>query len=101
VIALNPRVVSAARGFSFFKVGSMSEVAEKLKNDLLALSEQDRAQIAYLLLESLGEAEDPETVDAAWEKELQRRWGEIERGEDQGTPLPQGLNKGYRSPAHQ
>ncbi len=48
----------------------------------LALSEEDRARLAELLLASL-DAEPPSEVEVAWEAEIKRRLGAYDRGEVQ------------------
>jgi putative addiction module component (TIGR02574 family) len=61
----------------------MTEAAAKLKDQLAALSEEDRLEIADFLLSTVersnGDAED------AWDLELERRWQEIQSGTAQGT----------------
>ena len=56
---------------------------EKWKAELAILAPQERAEIAHFLLDSLEEAEDPH-IDAAWDRELERRCEEIRRGEVTG-----------------
>ncbi len=62
----------------------MTEAAAKLKDQLAALPEEDRLEIADFLLSTVersnGDAED------AWDQELERRWQEIQSGTAQGTP---------------
>jgi len=55
----------------------MSAAAAHYQASLLALPEGDRAELAHLLLESLG-IKDAE--NSAWEKELARRAEEIRSG---------------------
>jgi putative addiction module component (TIGR02574 family) len=58
----------------------MTEIAEKLRAELLHLPTQDRAELAYCLIQSLDDESDEET-SVAWDVELERRWQEMERGE--------------------
>ena len=58
----------------------MTEIAEKLREELLQLPSQDRAELAYCLIRSLDDKDDP-GIQAAWEAELERRWQEMESGE--------------------
>jgi putative addiction module component (TIGR02574 family) len=62
----------------------MTEIAEKLKEEVLRLPTQERAELAYCLIRSLDE--DDRDIQAAWEAELERRWREMESGEVVGTP---------------
>ena len=62
----------------------MTEAAAKLKDQLAALSEEDRLQIADFLLSTV-ECGDGDSEDA-WDLELERRWQEIQSGTAQGTP---------------
>ena len=61
----------------------MTDIAEKLKEEVLQLAENDRAELAYQLLRSLDERQDCD-VDPAWEAELERRWQEMEDGSVRG-----------------
>ena len=61
----------------------MSNLLEKIQNDALRLSGQERAFLADRLLSSLGE--DVLTdVDAAWIEEAERRYQEYKDGKRQG-----------------
>jgi putative addiction module component (TIGR02574 family) len=62
----------------------MTETAQKLKDQLDALSEQDRLEIVGHLLRTVDGAAE---IEAAWDEELERRWREIERGTAEGTPV--------------
>jgi putative addiction module component (TIGR02574 family) len=65
----------------------MSNVLAELKVKAAQLSEPERAELALALIESLdGPAEDPAVVDEAWRVEIERRVGEIERGEVKPIP---------------
>ena len=63
----------------------MTDVANRLKDEILLLSEADRAELAHLILNSLHNESDEE-FDAAWEAELDRRFAEIESGKVVGIP---------------
>ncbi|HET6572156.1 MAG TPA: addiction module protein [Fimbriiglobus sp.] len=68
----------------------MSEVAEKLKPILAALSADDRAELMDFLasLERAGEDEEltQEEWEAAWAEELNRRLADFDSGKTQGIP---------------
>ena len=52
----------------------MTQDATELLKRALALSEDERAELASFLLESLdGPPEEPEAVEAAWNEEIARR----------------------------
>jgi putative addiction module component (TIGR02574 family) len=70
----------------------MSEAAEQLKPTLAALSQEDRAELAQFLLESLGPEMDPE-VEASWVDELNRRVSEVESGKAVGIPMEEVLRR--------
>jgi len=70
----------------------MTETAERLKSELAQLSEQERAELAQFLLESLHDQEDPDT-DLAWDAELQRRDDDIRSGRAVGRPADQVLKE--------
>ena len=57
----------------------MTEIAEILKSQLLQLPIDDRAELAYCLIDSLDEKEGGE-VSSAFEVELDRRWQEMQSG---------------------
>lgn len=61
----------------------MTELAERLKVELLQLADEDRAELAYHLLRSLDE-QGEDDVRAAWEAELEQRWQEMESGAVRG-----------------
>ncbi len=72
----------------------MSETAEQLKTQLLELSNEDRAALAHLLLESLDQEDGVEEIDeAAWEAELVRRAEEMRSGKVVGAPVDEVLEK--------
>lgn len=63
----------------------MTEIAEKIKVELLRLSVQDRAELAYFLIHSLDEDMD-EDVEAAWDAEIMRRLEDILSGKAVAEP---------------
>jgi len=65
----------------------MGETIGQHKARLQRLSPQQRADLAYFLLQSL-EPED-EGADAAWNEEIARRVAEIRSGRAQGKPAEQ------------
>ena len=65
----------------------MSNMLAELKEKAAQLSAQERADLALALIESLdGPAEDPAAVEEAWRVEIERRVGEVERGEVKPIP---------------
>lgn len=70
----------------------MTDVALRLKDELLRLPEGDRAALAHILLDSLDEALDEQDA-AAWEQELSRRSEEIHSGKAVGTPASEVFEK--------
>jgi putative addiction module component (TIGR02574 family) len=67
----------------------MSEAVAHILAQLGALSQTERAEIAYAFLESL-EPEDPGAADA-WDDELDRRVARIRGGQAVGIPAEQVL----------
>lgn len=61
----------------------MSNLLEKIQNDALSLSGQERAFLADRLLSSLGDDVVTE-VDAAWIEEAERRYLEYKEGKRPG-----------------
>jgi putative addiction module component (TIGR02574 family) len=57
----------------------MTSMATKVLEDALRLSEQDRADVAALLIDSL-DPEEEQDVESAWRAEVQRRLHELEQG---------------------
>jgi len=52
---------------------------DKLRSEVLALSELERAQLAYELVKSLDEPADPD-ADSAWDIEILKRLRAIDTG---------------------
>jgi putative addiction module component (TIGR02574 family) len=63
----------------------MADMLAEIKERASRLSEAERAELALSLIESLDGAADPDIEDA-WRVEIERRVGEIERGEVQLIP---------------
>jgi putative addiction module component (TIGR02574 family) len=63
----------------------MSTLRDELSKKALALSVEERVQLAQGLLESVERDADPD-VEAAWEVEIARRIAECERGEAKLIP---------------
>ena len=57
----------------------MSTDIEKLYENLLQLSDNERAEMAASLIDSLDTTRDS-NVEASWEKEIERRLKEIDEG---------------------
>ena len=65
----------------------MSSMLAELKEKAAQLSQPERADLALALIESLdGPAEDPAVVEEAWRVEIERRIGQVERGEVKPIP---------------
>ena len=63
----------------------MSETLAELKQKASQLSETERADLALSLIESLDGPADPD-VEEAWRVEIERRIGQIDRGEVKLVP---------------
>ena len=63
----------------------MASVLTELKEKAAQVSEAERAELALSLIESLDGPADPD-VEEAWRVEIERRSGQIERGEVQLIP---------------
>jgi len=62
----------------------MTDVALRLKDELLRLSEEDRVELANILWDSL---EDEDEDDAAWIEELNRRTDDLATGRAIAEPV--------------
>ncbi len=65
----------------------MTEVFKRIKSQAEQLSQAERAELAYILLQSL-EPEDIEAA-AAWDAEVAKRVDEIQGGRASGRPAEQ------------
>ena len=63
----------------------MSSKLAELMQQASRLSDEERAELALSLIESLDGPADPE-VEQAWRLEIERRLGQIDRGEVQAIP---------------
>jgi putative addiction module component (TIGR02574 family) len=70
---------------------SMDTLIEHLKDQMVALSPTERAELAYFLLSSLDS--DEAEVEAAWDEEAARRVREIHAGEAAGRPAHEFINE--------
>jgi putative addiction module component (TIGR02574 family) len=57
-----------------------AEPLQRLRSEVLALSEAERAELAHDLIQSLDSPRD-NGVEDAWEREISRRIGEIDAGQ--------------------
>ena len=65
----------------------MTHNATELLKRALALSAEERAELAGSLLESLdGAHDDPEAVEAAWNEEIARRIADLDSGKAKTIP---------------
>jgi putative addiction module component (TIGR02574 family) len=63
----------------------MSDMLTELKKKVSQLSDAERAELALSLIESLDGPADPD-VEEAWRLKIERRIGQIERGEVELIP---------------
>jgi putative addiction module component (TIGR02574 family) len=64
----------------------MTQAAEKLKGEILQLSDADRAELAQLLILSLDTGVDGD-AESAWDEELARRLKRMEEGRSKSRPV--------------
>ena len=81
------RAGPAASSAAPWHTAGMSGQALRLLDEAMQLPEQDRAELALRLLDSVGEPVDQ--VERAWIDEAKRRLTAIERGEVQTVPWPE------------
>ncbi len=67
------------------RLSAVDDTLAELKKKAAQLSDADRAELALSLIESLDGPADPD-VEEAWRQEIERRIGQIERGEVQLIP---------------
>lgn len=65
----------------------MSTDIEKLYEDLLQLSEDERARMAVSLIDSLDSVRDS-AVEAHWQAEIAKRLSELDNGSVETVPWP-------------
>lgn len=63
----------------------MTKLGDGLKATLLQLSDNERAELAHLLISSLDDTIDAD-AEAEWDKELTKRVREIDEGKALGRP---------------
>ena len=63
----------------------MGLTADKMRTELSALTEAERADLARFLIQSLDSGSDKD-AEAAWDAELGRRAAEIKNGREAGEP---------------
>jgi putative addiction module component (TIGR02574 family) len=61
----------------------MSTTIDRLKSELTTLSDEERAELAHFLIQTL-DGEPEAQVEEAWEAEVMRRIDEIKAGTAQG-----------------
>jgi putative addiction module component (TIGR02574 family) len=59
----------------------VTDEASQVLDAALKLSAADRAELAAILADSIGDGSSPEEVEASWIAEAKRRLAEYERGE--------------------
>ncbi len=64
----------------------MSARLDELKREAAKLSDAERAELALSLIESLEAPADQDHVEVEWDREIERRTGQIDRGEVQAVP---------------
>lgn len=65
----------------------MTQTATELLKRALALTAEERAELAGSLLESLDDTpDDPEAVEAAWNEEIARRIADLDSGKAKTVP---------------
>ena len=73
----------------------MSDLLKEISHRARALSPEERAQLAEVMLESLHEGSSAE-VDAAWDQELRSRIAAYERGESKLVPAKDVFDEAHR-----
>jgi putative addiction module component (TIGR02574 family) len=71
----------------------MTEVALRLKDELLRLSEEDRVALARVLWDSIDEPGCDDEEEAAWIEELERRSADVETGRATEEPFRQAIEE--------
>lgn len=69
----------------------MTQAAEKLIADFMALPPDEREMVALRLLDAMHEGPADPGYEQAWEAEIQRRIDQADRGEVQGVPLEEAM----------
>ena len=76
-------------------IPDMTQETHDLLQKALALSENERAELAGNLLSSLDTTVDPD-VDAAWQLEVMRRLDEVQSGKVETIPWEEVQQKGRK-----
>lgn len=72
----------------------MTELAMRLRDELLQLSEADRLELANMLWDSLdGPRTEQHENEAQWAADIERRFGEIESGQAVGEPARRAIEE--------
>jgi putative addiction module component (TIGR02574 family) len=71
----------------------MTDIALRLKDELLRLSEDDRIALAQLLWDSVDSESDVELDDAAWIAELERRSADADSGRAKEQPFREAIEE--------
>lgn len=71
----------------------MTEVALRLKDELLQLSEEDRLGLARALIDSIGDEVVEEIDESAWIAELERRSADVEAGRATEQPFREAIEE--------
>jgi putative addiction module component (TIGR02574 family) len=67
-----------------------------LEREVLELPPRSRVRLAERIIESIDAYADPR-LEAAWEKEIGRRVGDIQSGVENGVPAEQVMNEARRA----
>ena len=85
-VVLSPFLGAAEPGDRFAGYNAvMTKQALELLQQALALSDEERASLAYSLLDSLDTPAD-ENVEAAWNQEIARRIADLDSGKSKTVP---------------
>ncbi|MBS0209496.1 MAG: addiction module protein [Planctomycetes bacterium] len=71
----------------------MTDAVGQILSQVSSLTQQERAELAYALVCSLGPIESDDDVAAAWDEELNRRLDQVLRNEVEGIPAEQVFEK--------
>lgn len=71
----------------------MTELAERIKTEMLGLPAKERAELAYYLIRTL---DPPDDADEDWGDELDRRYEEMVTGQAPALPAAEVFDELYR-----
>jgi putative addiction module component (TIGR02574 family) len=80
------RMLTRFAGLIVRRRESMSQMALKLLEQALRLSDQERGDLAARLIDSLDPVPDEDDVESAWELEIQQRIADLDQGRVQPVP---------------